>query len=122
MKIFEHKFENKKIHRKTLRIYAYYRRSSLIPNNCTLEHLINFHRYESLGILPNGVSIYEYRNTNGFANGKWATQVSIDSAKEDISKGYFCKYDFYKSKVTGWFWKLCLENLIIKPNFFPYSI
>lgn len=122
MKIFEHKFENKKFHRKTLRMYAYYRRSSLISDNCTLEHLINFHRYESLGILPDGVSVHEYRNTNGFANGKWAAQVTIDTAKEDILNGYFCKYDFYKG-VRGWFWKICLENLVlpITPTFFPYE-
>lgn len=119
MKIFKKKINNKKISRNTLRQYALSRRASLLPKNCTFKDLEHFHIYESTGILPVDISLQIYRKTNGFASRKWALEYTVKKVKEDIMSGDFIKFDFYRSKISGWYYKIVLENLIVKTNFFP---
>lgn len=98
-----------RVSRTALRHYALYRRHSLIKNACTKEQLIHFHKYESTGKLPEGVSINDYRKQNGFANGKWALKVTEESICNDIQSGDFCKAEFYKGPCS-WYWKKALKN------------
>ena len=73
----------------------------------------DFHYFESTGELPEGVTLAEYRKTNGFANGKWCLQGPIfDAVVEDLNAGLFCKIEFYTGR-GSWWWKIQLEDVHI---------
>jgi hypothetical protein len=119
MKICLLKVNGRRIPRKTLRGMALFRRASLIPQHCTELALIDFHIHESTGAFPQGMGEFEYRRTNGFANGKWALKVTVESVQEDLSAGHVCKHEFTRAVHTRWFWKPALEAHIAK-EFFPW--
>jgi hypothetical protein len=86
-----------------------YRRNSLIRNACTREALEQFHKYESTGQLPENTTLQQYRQSNGFANGKWVLKVNEETICKDIQTGDFCKAEFY-SGPSGWYWKKTLKD------------
>lgn len=107
-----------RVSRTALRHYALYRRHSLIRSKCTMDSLVQFHRYESTGELPQGVTLSDYRKHNGFANGKWALKVTEEQICKDIENGDFCKAEFYTG-ACSWYWKKALKY-VMSSEFFAY--
>jgi hypothetical protein len=91
-----------KTSRKTLRAYSIYRSYCSVPSlretALTMECLINFHVYESLGKFPDGIKTFtEFTKSNGYAYGKWQAALVQDMILEDLRLGYFCKADFFNT-------------------------
>jgi hypothetical protein len=88
--------------RKTLRTYSVYRAYCSVPvlrkTALTLDHLVDFHIYESIGKFPDGINTYtEFTKSNGYAYGKWQADLVQDMILEDLKLGYFCKADFFNT-------------------------
>jgi hypothetical protein len=116
MKLFTRHLAGLKLSRATARTYAFYRRNSLIPAECTLEKLVQFHVFESTG---KGDS-EQIRASNGWANGKWAAKVTLESILQDLQAGYVCKYEFYTG-ASGWWFRKQLANIVTTKPFFPFE-
>ena len=98
-----------KLKRRTLRVYAYYRRHSLIPRWCMaafdLHALQAFHVYESTGVLPKQCKTFtDFSKSNGYANGKWVAKLTHDMIKEDLQEGLITKWELVSYGACRWWY------------------
>lgn len=137
MKIFLSKrLGDYKVTKNALRHYSLYRRCS-IGGTSSFTDLVNFHIYESIGELPEGVvNFTAFSKTNAFANGKWIMRLTQDQIYEDICSGNFVRAEFinstdlekeFKCKLpfrftsSGWFTKKLVQSFVGQYTFFPHS-
>lgn len=99
--------------RKYLRRASVYRRAAgrNEPYDFSLAALIACYNYESTG--------GDMPINNGYIIGKRWLDLSIETWREDIMAGLFCKADFI-SPITKWYAERAMSDWIV-PAWFPYE-